>query len=151
MQLCDSAYIVWVSLLISCWINLPRGCYCRGKIGPTLLNNDGLGDFENMASGFSDRMWSSVDCGVVCEVWWLLFFFCHNEIVWQVLCEDVTSMKEHRKRSLWWRKHNTNNGFQIKFHMLVGQVSISPHPLYVSVLYDCAWTFRLLYSSYTLL
>lgn len=41
---------------VCCWINLPWGCYCRRKIGPTFLNNDGFGDFENMAPGCSDRM-----------------------------------------------------------------------------------------------
>lgn len=61
-QLSDCAYIWWVSVFISCRINLPRGCYCRRKAGATLLNNDGLGDFENMASGLSDRMCCFVPC-----------------------------------------------------------------------------------------
>lgn len=42
---CNLAMMVHVSWRwVCCWIHLPWGCYCRRKIGPTSLNNDGLGD-----------------------------------------------------------------------------------------------------------
>lgn len=89
MQLYDRAYILWVSVFISHCINLPRGCYCRRKTGATLLNNDGLGDFENMAPGLSDRMC----CFVLCCLFVRFGGCCCSSVllrfVLQVLCEKL--------------------------------------------------------------
>ncbi len=107
MQLYDRAYILWASVFISCRINLPRGCYCRRKTGATLLNNDGLGDFENMAPELSDRMFRFVLCclfmrfgGCCCSSLLLIF-------VSQVLCEKFKAGKGNEIAVI--RKNNTND------------------------------------------
>ena len=108
MQVYDQHILFWgvcvcACVFISCRINLPRGCYCRRKTGPTLLNNDGLGDFEKAAPGVSQRMccfelrW--VVCVCVCDFFFpfSLWVFVSRVFMWGAeKFQDVGKKKERK-------------------------------------------------------